>query len=681
MNKFVRASVSSALFCLSATAIAVNSTSVEIDLPSLEQESQHSASAKRISSHLLRSHYKPIKIDDNLSAKTFERYIRTLDYNRNFFLKSDIEAMEKYRLNFDEAIAQGNLNDAYKVYATNLKRRLERFNYAITLLDTPFDFEKKGDTLEFDREEAPWAESTAELNELWRQRVKYDALNLKLAGKTQEEIKDLLTKRYQRAIKRLSQTKSEDVFQTVMHSFARSVDAHTSYLSPQGTERFDMEMNLSFEGIGAVLQSEDDFTVIRSVVPGGPAELSKKIKPEDKIVGVAQDDEDFVDIIGWRLDEVVELIKGPKGSVVKLQVLKGASESNVPEVVSITRDKIKLEDRAAKSEVYTPETGPHAGEKLGVITIPSFYNNLHTDVKKELVKLKEQGVQGIVVDLRGNGGGSLTEATLLSGLFFDQGPVVQIHDASGRTRTEKDTDGVTYYEGPMTVLVDRYSASASEIFAAAMQDYGRAVVLGEQTFGKGTVQRHRPLGRIYDLYSNPLGSIQYTIAKFYRINGGSTQHMGVVPDIKFPSAINPEDWGESQEENALPWDSIDRVNYSTVGNTSSALTLMEQNHLKRINDNPEFAYIFEDIQRYQKEKDKKTISLVESERIKDKEEQEATRLKRANERLVRAGHEKVEKLDDLPEDLEELDPFLDEAANITFDLVSTGMYASHSAKK
>ncbi|MDO6692520.1 carboxy terminal-processing peptidase [Aliiglaciecola sp. 3_MG-2023] len=681
MNKFVRASVYSALFCLSASAIAVNSSSEAVDIPSLVQESQHSASAKRISSHLLRSHYKPIKIDDNLSAKTFDRYVRTLDFNRNFFLKSDIEAMEKYRLNFDEAIAQGNLNDAYSIYSLNLTRRLERFEYAITLLDKPFDFEKKGDSLEFDREDAPWAASTAEINELWRQRVKYDALNLKLAGKTAEEIKDLLTKRYERAIKRLSQTKSEDVFQTVMHSFARSVDAHTSYLSPQSTDRFDMEMNLSFEGIGAVLQSEDDYTVIRSVVPGGPAELSKKIKPEDKIVGVAQGKDDFVDIIGWRLDEVVDLIKGPKGSVVKLQVLKGASESNVPEVVSLTRDKIKLEDRAAKSEVYIPEKGTHAGEKLGVITIPSFYNNLHTDVKKELADLKEKGVRGIVVDLRGNGGGSLTEATLLSGLFFDQGPVVQIHDASGRTRTEKDTDGITYYDGPLTVLVDRYSASASEIFAAAMQDYGRAVVLGEQTFGKGTVQRHRPLGRIYDLYSNPLGSIQYTIAKFYRINGGSTQNLGVVPDIKFPSAIDPDDWGESQEENALPWDSIERVNYSTFSDTSSALTVMEQNHLKRIKNDPEFAYIFEDIQRYQKEKDKKTISLVESERIKEKEEQETLRLKRANERLVRAGKEKVEKLDDLPEDMAEIDPFLDEAASITFDLVSTGMYASHSETK
>ncbi|GAB5382296.1 MAG: carboxy terminal-processing peptidase [Aliiglaciecola sp.] len=685
MKQFVRSSIYSALFCLSAaasvSAIAVSSSKTIEEIPELAQESQHSASAKRISSHFLRSHYKPIEIDDELSAKMFDRYIRSLDFNRNVFLKSDIDNLEKYRLNFDEAIARGNLSDAYSIYSLNLKRRVERYQFAISLLDKPFNFEQKGDALEFDREEAPWVKSVAELDELWRQRVKYDALNLKLAGKEQDKIKELLTKRYERAIKRLTQTKSEDVFQTVMNSFARSVEAHTSYLSPRNAERFQMEMNLSFEGIGAVLQSEDDFTVIRSIVPGGPAELTKKIKPEDKIVGVAQEDEEFIDVIGWRLDEVVELIKGPKGSIVRLQVVKGSSESAVPEVVSITRDKIKLEDRAAKSEIYVPETGPNQGEKLGVISIPSFYNNLHADVKKELASLKEQDIQGLIVDLRGNGGGSLTEATLLSGLFFDRGPVVQIRTSAGRTRIEQDTDGVTFYDGPMTVLVDRYSASASEIFAAAMQDYGRAVVLGEQTFGKGTVQQHRPLGRIYDLYSNPLGSIQYTIAKFYRINGGSTQHKGVVPDVKFPSAIDPAEWGESQEENALPWDSIARANYTTVGDTTSALSVIKQNYLGRINANPEFAYIFEDIDTYQKEKDKKTISLVESQRVKEKQEREAKRLKRANERLERAGLTKVDNLDDLPEELDEIDPFLDEAANITFDLVSTGMYAANSTKK
>ena len=527
--------------------------------------------------------------------------------------------------------------------------------------------------MHYDREEAPWAKNVAELDELWRQRVKYDALNLKMAGKDWDDAKDLLTKRYERAIKRLSQTKSEDVFQTVMNSFARSIEAHTSYLSPRNAERFQMEMNLSFEGIGAVLQSEDDFTVIRSIVPGGPADQSKQIKAQDKIVGVAQDDEEFIDVIGWRLDEVVELIKGPKGSVVRLQVLKAATEANTPEVVALTRDKIKLEDRAAKSEVYTPESGPHQGQNLGVITIPSFYNNLHQDVKKEIAKLKEQDVQGIIVDLRGNGGGSLMEATLLSGLFFDKGPVVQIRNQVGRTRVETDTDGVTYYDGPLTVLVDRYSASASEIFAAAMQDYGRAVILGEQTFGKGTVQQHRPLGRIYDLYDNPLGSVQFTIAKFYRINGGSTQHKGVVPDILFPSAIEPSEWGESQEENALPWDKIERANYATVGETVSAVMQAKQQHDARIVKDPEFGYIFEDIAQYKQEKDDKTISLVESERLAEKKEREAKRLSRANERLARLGKDQITSLDDMPEDFEEIDPFLDEAANITYDLLYTAI--------
>lgn len=678
MNKLLRISVASALITLSSGSSAVTSTDKVDELPLLQQESQHSVSAKRISSHFLRAHYKEIELDDALSSKVFDRYIRSLDLNRNVFLASDVKSLEKYRNKFDDAIENGNLAHAYQIYQLNLQRRIERFEYSISLLDKPFDFEKKGDAFEYDREEADWPADQAELKELTRQRVKYDALNLKLAGKDWDKTKELLVKRYERAIKRLKQTKSEDVFQTVMNSFARSIEAHTSYLSPRNAERFQMEMNLSFEGIGAVLQSEDDFTVIRSIVPGGPAEISKKIKPEDKIVGVAQEDEEFVDVIGWRLDEVVELIKGPKGSVVRLQVVKGASESSVPEVVSLTRDKIKLEDRAAKGEVYIPDSGPHQGEKLGVINIPSFYNNLHNDVRKELVKLKKEDVQGVIIDLRGNGGGSLMEATLLSGLFFDKGPVVQIRNGAGRTRIESDTDGITYYDGPLTVLVDRYSASASEIFAAAMQDYGRGVVIGEQTFGKGTVQQHRPLGRIYDLYDNPLGSVQFTIAKFYRINGGSTQHQGVVPDILFPSAIDPQEWGESQEENALPWDRIERASYATVGDTSPAINVVKSHHGERIDSDPEFAYIFEDIAQYKKEKDEKTISLVESERVKKKQERETKRLARANERLTRAGRDIVASIDDLPEDFDDIDPFLDEAANITYDLIVTGKFASNS---
>lgn len=677
MNKLLRVSLLSSVVALSFTASASKQQETVVELPNLQQESQHSVSAKRISSSYLRGHFKEVELNDQLSEKVFDRFVRALDANRNVFLASDVASFEKHRLRFDDAVEKGNLSAAYDMFTLQLQRRVERYQYAITLLEKPFDFEKKGDVFSFDREKAAWAKNTDELNELWRQRVKYDALNLKLAGKDWPKTQELLTKRYERAIKRLSQTKSEDVFQTVMNAFSRSIEAHTSYLSPRNAERFQMEMNLSFEGIGAVLQLEDDFTVIQRIVPGGPADKSNQIKAEDKIVGVAQDNEEFVDVVGWRLDEVVELIKGPKGSIVRLQVLKASTDNNAPEVVSLTRDKIKLEDRAAKSEVYTPETGPEAGRKLGVITIPSFYNNLHQDVKKELDSLKAQSVEGVIVDLRGNGGGSLTEATLLSGLFFDRGPVVQIKNAAGRTRIEKDTDGVTYYDGPLTVLVDRYSASASEIFAAAMQDYGRGVIIGEQTFGKGTVQQHRPLGRIYDLYDNPLGSVQYTIAKFYRINGGSTQHKGVIPDILFPSAVDPLEWGESQEENALPWDKIARASYTTVGDPTTNVVVAEQQHKERISADPEFAYIFQDIAQYKQEKDDKTISLVESERVADKEKREAKRLARANERLARMGREKIESLDDLPEDFDDLDPFRDEAAKITFDLLNAGKFASN----
>jgi carboxyl-terminal processing protease len=674
MNRFLRNTISLVLFAASSAVVASPTTEESDSIPILKQEIQHAAAAKRVSALFTRSHYKEIALNDALSGKVFDKYIKALDSNKNVFLQSEINDFEKSKDKFDDALANGNLSVAYDMFNLSQQRRIERYEYALALLEDGFDFSKSDDKFYYDREEASWPSNNAERDELWRQRIKYDALNLAIADKTPEEYKDLLTKRYERTIKRIKQTKSEDVFQTVMNSFARSIEAHTSYLSPRNAERFQMEMNLEFEGIGAVLQIEDDYTVIRSIVPGGPADLSEKLKPEDKIIGVAQDKEEFVDVVGWRLDEVVELIKGPKGSTVRLQVQKGSASAKSIAIVSMQRDKIKLEDRAAKSEVFVPDTGENAGEKLGVITIPSFYNNLHQDVKKELVSLKEEGVKGIIVDLRGNGGGSLVEATLLTGLFIDKGPVVQVRYTS-RVSVNRDTDGVVEYDGPLTVLVDRYSASASEIFAAALQDYDRALIVGEQTFGKGTVQQHRSLGRIYDLYENPLGSVQFTIAKFYRINGGSTQHKGVVPDIKLPSPIDPQEWGESQEDNALPWDKIARANYATFQDSSAALDVLTAKHNARTLKDPEFAYIFEDIERYNQEKDKKFISLVKTEREAERDENEKLALQRANERLVRMGKETVENLDDLPDELNDLDPFLSEAANITFDLVETGKFA------
>jgi len=707
MQNFSRIALAVSLsvsFSISSISFAFNETNKEIPLPELAPESQHTTASKRITARFTRGHYKKIKISDSLSQEVFERYIKQLDYARNLFLATDIAKFQKHSLEFDDVFARGRLTFAYDIYNLNMQRRLERYQYALTLLNvntsmtgkgddksqqSPFDF-RKDEIYKYDREDAPWAASTAELDKLWRIKVKSDVLNLTLAGKDWSKAKEVLTKRYNYAIKRLKQSESEDVFQLVMNSFARVVEPHTSYLSPRNAERFQMEMNLSLEGIGAVLRAEEDYTVIQSIISGGPADQSKSLKPKDRIVGVAQDNKDFDDVIGWRLDDVVDKIKGPKGTIVRLQVLSGESDdiSDI-KIVTIVRDKIKLENKAAKSEVYYEDSGIKKsdtedsakvevnaqGKKLGVITIPSFYNNLSRDVKLEIEKLKEQEVQGIIIDLRGNGGGSLPEATLLTGLFIDKGPVVQIRNGANRVDVHRDKDGISYYDGPLTVMVDRYSASASEIFAAAIQDYGRGVIVGEHTFGKGTVQQHRGLGRVYDLYENPLGSIQYTIAKFYRINGGSTQHRGVLPDIAFPTAVDPKDWGESKEENALPWDQIERAKYSKLHDVTSDVSYLTSLYQQRIKDNNEFNYLLVDIETYKAEKDDNTISLNIETRKKKREERKGKRLVRANERLVTMGKDEIEDLDDLPDNLDKLDPFLDETARITFDLIGLGKVA------
>jgi carboxyl-terminal processing protease len=635
-------------------------------LPTIAQDAQHATASKRITALFTRGHYTQVQLDDALSSKMFDTYLKNLDYYRNVLTKTDIAAFEQFRDKFDDGINKGNMSFAFDMFNLTLKRRSERFDYALQLLDKGFDF-NSDDKYVYDRENASWPANEAELNEIWRQRVKFDALNLKLAGKNADEIHEVLEKRYRNSQKRLTQTESEDVFQLIMNSFARSIEAHTSYLSPRNADRFQQEMNLSLEGIGAVLRADDDYTVIQSLVPGGPADMTQKLKPKDKIIGVAQDKADFVDVIGWRLDDVVDLIKGPKGSTVRLQVV-GANDigTSQSQIISIVRDKIRLEDRAAKAEVFKPQLS-ELDQKIGVISIPGFYNNLAEDVKKLLAELKESAVDGIIIDLRGNGGGSLQEATLLTGLFIDRGPVVQIREGDGKVSVSQDSDGVSFYEGPLTVMVDRYSASASEIFAAAMQDYGRALVVGEQTFGKGTVQQHRGLGRIYDMFDNPLGSVQYTIAKFYRINGGSTQHKGVIPDIQFPTAIDPAEWGESKEEYALPWDSINAARYESLNDINSVIPLLREKHHARISTEQEFQYLLQDIAEYKEQANEKVISLQESVRVAERDKNKADQLLRVNARLKRFGMPAVTSLDDVPEKLENIDPFLEEAANITAD--------------
>ncbi|WP_246019480.1 carboxy terminal-processing peptidase [Corallincola spongiicola] len=683
MKRLITHSVTSLLIggLLSASAYALAPKYDEASLPALVQQSQHKDAAMRITNTFQRSHYKKIALNDEMSSQILDRYLKQLDFRRNIFLASDIEKFEKYRFELDSALKKGQLAPAYEIYDVFQKRRYDRYVYALSLLDKPFDF-NTDDKYVYEREDAPWAKNSAELDELWRQWVKYEALNLKLAGKTPDEIKELLSKRYNYAIKRLTQAQSEDVFQTFINAFARSIEPHTSYLSPRNADRFKMEMNLQLEGIGAVLQSTDDYTVIRSLVKGGPAEKSKQLAPQDKIVGVAQEGKDMVDIVGWRLDDVVDLIKGPKGTEVRLEIMtENAGGDAKSKVVTIVRDKIRLEDRAAKLTYEKAELEGYEGKKVAVIEIPGFYVNLSKDVQKLLFELNEvKDVDGLIIDLRNNGGGSLEEAKLLTGLFIDSGPVVQVRSQNGRIEEKVDVDNEKLYQGPLTVLVNRYSASASEIFAAALQDYGRALVVGEQTFGKGTVQQHKGIGRIYDLYDSPMGDIQYTIAKFYRISGGSTQNKGVVPDIKFPSEVRPGEFGESTEDNALPYDQITRARYKSYGEPTPALDSLVQKHESRLTQNPEFVYVYQDIEEYRARKDDTSISLNEKQRLAQREAEEKKRLARLNERRVRhelKPLESLEAFDDLKDEekVPDQDLYLSETVYITLDLVEAGRLA------
>jgi len=663
MNCRFRFSLIAAGMMLAASAQALEAKYSLSDLPQLAPEKQHATASKRVASRFTRSHYKQFSLDDQFSSDMFDRYIEMLDFNKSFLTAADVRLLEKWQNQFDDQLKVGDTSGAFEIFNKVLQRRYDRYQYALTLLDNEIKFNTNDDFV-IDRSELDWAADRNALNEIWRQRVKYDALNLKLADKDWKEIKETLSKRYNNALKRLTQTHSEDVFQIYMNAFAREVDPHTSYLSPRNAEQFQSEMNLSLEGIGAVLQVVDDYTVIRSLVAGGPASSSKKLAAGDRIIGVAQDGKSVVDVIGWRLDDVVQLIKGPKGSKVKLEILPEGKNSKSYDV-TIVRDKIRLEDRAVKSEVKTV-----GSKKIGVIEVPSFYVGLAEDTKKEIAKLNESQVDGVVIDLRNNGGGALTEATALTGLFINSGPVVQVRDSYGRVKVNGDSDDRVYFDGPLTVLQNRYSASASEIFAAATQDYGRAVVLGEQSFGKGTVQQHRSLNHIYDLFDKPLGHVQYTIQKFYRINGGSTQNLGVVPDIAFPTAVDPADTGESVEDNALPWDSIKPASYQKLTNYSPILPSLKAKHEQRISKDMEFGFILDDIQEYKKDKDINTISLNEKTRIAEQDKTDSKRLARLNKRQKVLGKKPFATLEDVPKDYESPDAYLDEAVDITADLVN-----------
>lgn len=665
MNTLFKVGLIAGLLLAGPTFGAENITRAD-QIPQLHEDPQDPTVSERVTSRFTRSHYRQFDLDQNFSAKIFDRYLNMLDYSHNVLLASDVAQFDSKKTTVGDELRSGKLDLFYDIYNLAQKRRFERYQYALTVLARPMNF-SGNDTIDIDRAKAPWPKTQAELNALWDAKVKYDQLSLKLAGKDDNEIRDVLTKRYNFAIRRLAQSNGEDVFQLVMNAFAREIDPHTSYLSPRNTEQFNTEMSLSLEGIGAVLQMDDDYTVINSMVAGGPAAKSKAITVGDRIVGVGQPGKPMEDVIGWRLDDVVAKIKGPKGSKVRLEVLP-AGKGTKTRTVTLTREKIRLEDRAVKLTIKNV-----GKQKVGVLDIPGFYVGLTDDVKVQLQKLQKQNVDSVVIDLRTNGGGALTEAVSLSGLFIPSGPVVQVRDNNGRVREDSDNDGVVYYKGPLVVLVDRFSASASEIFAAAMQDYGRAVIVGEPTFGKGTVQQYRSLNRIYDQMLRPewpaLGSVSYTIQKFYRINGGSTQRKGVTPDLLMPTGVEAAETGEKFEDNALPWDSIKAATYAKTGDVKPLVAQLTKQHADRIAHDREFQYIMKDIARYNALKDKRNIvSLNLAQREKENHEDDASRLERINARYQAEGKKPLKNLDELPKDYKEPDPYLDETVKIANDL-------------
>jgi carboxyl-terminal processing protease len=614
------------------------------DALKIEPEMEHRYASNIATRFLTNYHYKRTRLDDELSSDIFDSYFELLDPNRIYFLAADIEMFERYRSGLDDALRHSDLLPAYEIFNVYIDRVLQRVNYARTRIQQPFDF-NVDEYYRYDREDEDWISSTAELDELWRQRVKNDYLRLLLTDKEPEAIVETLTERYDNLERRINELNTEDVFQFFMNAFAQSIEPHTAYLSARTSENFEISMKLSLEGIGALLGRENEYTLISSVVPGGPADKDGRLKAGDRITAVGQgNDGKMVDVIGWRIDDVVDLIRGPKDTLVRLHVIpEDVSVSGPVSTIEIVRNEVKLEEQAAKSEVIEVPIEGSDGKvlKIGVIDLPVFYMDFSgramdkpdyrsstRDVRRLIVDLEEQGVAGIVVDLRNNGGGSLLEATTLTGLFIDTGPVVQVRNSSGRISLEEDDDPGMAWEGPLAVLVNRYSASASEIFAAAIQDYGRGVVIGEPTFGKGTVQSLLDLDDYAPTDDPGMGQLKITMAQFFRVNGGSTQNLGVEPDIRFPSFGDPQKYGERSMDNALPWTSIDPARYETSGDLSQLVAVADDRYQERIVDDEEFGWLMSDIDSYNKLAAETSISLLESvgrQTLKEDEEKKAER--------------------------------------------------------
>ncbi len=657
-------------------------TSVTNDSLSIVPKSYMPEEDQLINTILSRYHYRKFKLNDSLSSVIFDRYIKALDNNRNYFYASDIKDFDNYKFLLDNDIQNGDLTPAYKIFNTFKKRVIERNDYVDTLLNRGFDFTKNEKFL-IDRDSVSWPVTQEDMNELWRKKVKNDALNLILSGKKWKDAQEVLKKRYENFRRAIYQYNSEDVFQLFMNSYTESIDPHTNYLSPSTSENFKIDMSRSLEGIGAQLQQEDDYTKVNEIIPGGPAYKSGLLKRNDKIIGVGQgDDGEMVDIIGWRITDVVQLIRGPKGTTVRLEIIPADKGPNaISREIIIVRDKVTLEEQSAKKDVIDINQN-NTLYKIGVITIPAFYIDFEArqkgdpnyksttrDVRKLIKELKEEKVNGIIIDLRNNGGGALDEAVQLTGLFIKYGPVVQVKSSDGKMDVDSDPDPNIVYDGPLAVLVNRFSASASEIFTGAIQNYERGIIVGEQTYGKGSVQNLIDLNRLIGSSGDKFGQVKLTIAKYYRIDGGSTQNKGVIPDIKLPSAIDPVEWGESSEPSALPWDQIQPTKYQVYSDLKKYIPELEKMHEDRMDSSAEFDNVLEDIREYKEAKAEKYVSLNEEVRKKEKEDDDNKRFERENERRKSKGLKLLEKGETNIKKNKNDDPYLEETGHILADLI------------
>lgn len=611
--------------------------------PDLKPLPQQVQAARLTAEFLSRFHYKPVPLDDALSARIMNRYIDSLDPDRLIFLQSDIDSFKTGSTDIDEAINQEDLSIPFAIFNIYGQRIVDRMTYARSLLNQQFDFSVQED-YPIVRDKAVWPQTDAERNDLWRKRVKNDWLRLKLAGKNDTTIRETLDKRYENTLARAYKSKADDVFQIFMAAYTTSVDPHTDYFGANASAEFDIAMKLSLVGIGAVLQERDDYTTIRELVAGGPAQSSGKLAVGDRIVGVGQDKNGPIkEVVGLRLDEVVQLIRGAKGSIVRLDISPAdAGPDGAHHIVSLVRDKISLEKQAAQKTILSVKEGTTT-RKIGVITLPAFYEDIEArrkgdknyrsasrDVAKLVTELKQDKVDGVLIDLRNNGGGSLTEAIDLTGLFVGKGPVVQQRNAKGEVKVESDDLPTPIWKGPLGVLINRGSASASEIFAAAVQDYGRGVVIGEPSFGKGTVQTVINLDEVVQNPEPKFGELKLTVAQFFRVNGGTTQLRGVTPDINLPGTYNIKTTGESSFDNALPWSQVKAAKYKSFGDMAATISKLQEGHDSRVKNEPEFQRFVEDIVALKAQRDKTFISLNEATR-RDEISAQTNRLKARGE--------------------------------------------------